>query len=38
MNKAIVTAGMVYLLVTATFFILAGSDNQGSPQNTTGQS
>ncbi|MGX9365508.1 MFS transporter [Desulfoplanes sp. PS50] len=38
MNKAIVTAGMVYLLVTAIFFILAGSDNQGSPQNTTGQS
>jgi MFS-type transporter involved in bile tolerance (Atg22 family) len=38
MNKAIVTAGMVYLLVTAIFFILAGPDNQDSPQTAAEQS
>jgi predicted MFS family arabinose efflux permease len=38
MNKAIVTAGMVYLLVTALFFILARPDNQNTPQTASEQS
>ncbi len=38
MNKAIVTAGIVYLLVTAIFFIFAGSEDQPEPRPTPGQS
>jgi predicted MFS family arabinose efflux permease len=38
MDKAIVTAGMVYLLVTAIFFLLAGSDTASSPQQAPEQS